>query len=147
MNSSVIHENIYSLLHKYYHLESCHSDMKYHMTLNIIFSVPTTVRQPSFKLAFVHFQYRKKACWWEWVMLWHLGFKHQEFSTWRVWNKNKKRSTWERGELVITIYFNRPHIKLRNPSHFACTRRNKKNKQLQYIVLNLAWVKNQHGNN
>ena len=38
MNSSIIHDNICSLVHKC-NLESYHSDIKYHMTLNIIFSV------------------------------------------------------------------------------------------------------------
>ena len=39
MNSSIIHDNIYSLIHKKCHPDSYHSDIIYHMTLNIIFSV------------------------------------------------------------------------------------------------------------
>ena len=40
MNSSIIHDNICSLIYKKCHLESYHSAIiKYHMTLNIIFSV------------------------------------------------------------------------------------------------------------
>jgi hypothetical protein len=39
MNSSIIHDNICSLIHKKCHPESYHSVTKYHMTLNIIFSV------------------------------------------------------------------------------------------------------------
>ena len=30
MNSSIIHDNICSLIHKMCHLKSCHSDIKYH---------------------------------------------------------------------------------------------------------------------
>ena len=37
MNSSIIHHNICSLIHEKCHPKSCHSDMKYHMTVNIIF--------------------------------------------------------------------------------------------------------------
>ena len=39
MNSSIIHDNIHSLIHKKFHLKSYHGDIKYHMTLNMIFSV------------------------------------------------------------------------------------------------------------
>ena len=40
MNSSIIHDSIRSLIHKkYHHPKSYHSDVKYHMTLNIIFRV------------------------------------------------------------------------------------------------------------
>ena len=41
MNSSIIHDDIYSFILKKYHSKSSHSDMNYHMTLNIIFSVVT----------------------------------------------------------------------------------------------------------
>ena len=34
MNSSIIHDNIRSFIHKNCHPESYHSDIKYHMTLN-----------------------------------------------------------------------------------------------------------------
>ena len=37
-NSSIIHGNVCSLIHKKCHPKSCHSDIKYHMTLNIVFS-------------------------------------------------------------------------------------------------------------
>jgi hypothetical protein len=40
-NSVAIHDNIYSLIHKKCHIKSSHSDIKYHMTLNIIFSIVT----------------------------------------------------------------------------------------------------------
>ena len=39
MNASIIHDNIYSLIDKKCHLRSYHSDIRYHITLNIIFSV------------------------------------------------------------------------------------------------------------
>ena len=39
MDSSIIHDNIYSLIHKKSCTKSYHSDIKYHMTLNIIYSV------------------------------------------------------------------------------------------------------------
>jgi hypothetical protein len=39
MNSSIIHDNNCSLIHKKCHPKSYHSDLKYHMTINIIFSV------------------------------------------------------------------------------------------------------------
>jgi hypothetical protein len=39
MNSFIIHDNIHSLIHKKCHPKSHHSDIKYHMTLNITFSV------------------------------------------------------------------------------------------------------------
>jgi hypothetical protein len=39
MNSSIIHNNICSFSHKECHPEGYHSDLKYHMTLNIVFSV------------------------------------------------------------------------------------------------------------
>ena len=39
MNSSIMHDNICSLIHKKCHPKSCHSDIKYHMTLNIMYSV------------------------------------------------------------------------------------------------------------
>ena len=39
MNSSIIPDNICSLIHKKGHLKSYHSDKIYHMTLNFIFSV------------------------------------------------------------------------------------------------------------
>ena len=42
MNSSIIHDNICSVIHKKCHPKSCHSDIKHHMTLNIIFSVVGT---------------------------------------------------------------------------------------------------------
>ena len=48
-NSSTFHNNIFSFNHEKFHLESYHSDIKYHMTLNIIFSVPTN---------FVHREHR-----------------------------------------------------------------------------------------
>ena len=35
----LIHDNIWSLIHKNCHPTSCHSDIKYHTTLNMIFSV------------------------------------------------------------------------------------------------------------
>ena len=38
MNSSIIHENICSLIHKMCHPKSYHSDIKYHMIINNIFS-------------------------------------------------------------------------------------------------------------
>ena len=39
MNSSIIHDNICKLIHKKCHLKSYHSDIKYLVTLNTIFSV------------------------------------------------------------------------------------------------------------
>jgi hypothetical protein len=39
MNSSIIHDNNYELIHKKCHAKSCRSEIKYDMTLNIIFSV------------------------------------------------------------------------------------------------------------
>ena len=39
MNSSIVHDNTCSLIHKC-HLKSYRSDIKYHLTSNIIFSVP-----------------------------------------------------------------------------------------------------------
>ena len=39
INSSIIHDNICKLVHEKCHLRSCHGDIKYHMTLNMIFSV------------------------------------------------------------------------------------------------------------
>ena len=39
MNSSIVHDNICSLIHEKCHPKSYHVDIKYHMTLNIIFSV------------------------------------------------------------------------------------------------------------
>ena len=39
MNSSIIHDNTCSLIHKKCHPKSYHSDIKYRLTLNIIFSV------------------------------------------------------------------------------------------------------------
>jgi len=38
MNSSIIHDNMCSLVHKKCHMKSYHSDIKYRMTLNIILS-------------------------------------------------------------------------------------------------------------
>ena len=45
MNSSAIRDNICSLIHKKRHPKGYHSDIKYHMTLDIIFGV---VREPSY---------------------------------------------------------------------------------------------------
>ena len=42
MNSSIIFDNILSLIHKKCHPESYQSDIKYHMTLHIIFSMLIT---------------------------------------------------------------------------------------------------------
>ena len=39
MNLCIIYDNISSLIHKKCRPKSYHSDIKYHMTLNIIFSV------------------------------------------------------------------------------------------------------------
>ena len=39
MNSSIIYDNICSLIHRKCHPKSYHSDIKFHMTLDIIFSV------------------------------------------------------------------------------------------------------------
>ena len=39
MNSFIIHDSICSLIPKKCHPKRCHSDIKYHMTLNIVFSV------------------------------------------------------------------------------------------------------------
>ena len=39
VDSSIIHDNISSLIHKKCHPKSYQSDIKYHVTLNIIFSV------------------------------------------------------------------------------------------------------------
>ena len=39
MNSSIIHDNICSLIHKLCHPKSYHGDTKCHMTLDIIFNV------------------------------------------------------------------------------------------------------------
>ena len=39
MSSSIIHDNICSLIHKKRHPKSYHSDINYHITLNIIFSI------------------------------------------------------------------------------------------------------------
>jgi hypothetical protein len=42
MNSSITNDNICWLIHKKCHPKSYHSDIKYHMTLNIMFSVVGT---------------------------------------------------------------------------------------------------------
>ena len=42
-DSSIIHDNTCSLIHEKCHLKSYHSDIKYHMTLNITFSVVFTL--------------------------------------------------------------------------------------------------------
>ena len=39
MNSSIIHDNICSLSQKKYHPKNNHTEIQYHITLNIIFSV------------------------------------------------------------------------------------------------------------
>ena len=39
MNSSITHDSVCSLIQKKCHPNSYHGDIKYHMTLNIIFSV------------------------------------------------------------------------------------------------------------
>ena len=39
MNASIIHANICSLIQKKCHMKSYYNDIKYHMTLNMIFSV------------------------------------------------------------------------------------------------------------
>ena len=39
LNSSIIHDSICSLIHKKRHPKHYHGDIKYHMTLNIIFTV------------------------------------------------------------------------------------------------------------
>ena len=39
MNSSIVHDNVYPLVHKKCHPKSYHSDIKYRMTLNIMLSV------------------------------------------------------------------------------------------------------------
>jgi hypothetical protein len=52
MKSSVIHDTICSLIHKKCHPKSYHSDTKYHMTQNIIFSVVWPV--PSWPVASEH---------------------------------------------------------------------------------------------
>ena len=44
MNSSIIHDNICSLGRKKCHPKSYHSDIEYHMTLNVIFSVALQLR-------------------------------------------------------------------------------------------------------
>ena len=41
MSSSIIHDNICSLIHEMCQSKSYHSDTKYHIKLNIIFSVVT----------------------------------------------------------------------------------------------------------
>jgi hypothetical protein len=41
MNSLIIHDNIFSLIYKRCHPKSYAGDIKYHMTLNVIFSVVT----------------------------------------------------------------------------------------------------------
>ena len=41
INSSIIHDNIRSPIHKKCHQNIYYSDIKYHMTLNIIFNVIT----------------------------------------------------------------------------------------------------------
>ena len=43
MHSSTIHDNICKFIHKKCHPKSYHSDIKYHMTLNMIFSVATFI--------------------------------------------------------------------------------------------------------
>jgi hypothetical protein len=43
MNLSIIHDNICSLIHEKCHMKSYHSDIKYHMTLSIIFSVVISI--------------------------------------------------------------------------------------------------------
>ena len=43
MNSSIIHDNFCELIHKKCDPKSYHSDIKYHMPLNIIFSVVNTL--------------------------------------------------------------------------------------------------------
>ena len=43
MNSSIIHDEIYTLIRKKCHPKSYNSDIEYHMTLNIIFSVVLAV--------------------------------------------------------------------------------------------------------
>ena len=41
MNPSIIPESICKLIHEKCHLKSYYSDVKYHMTLNVIFGVPS----------------------------------------------------------------------------------------------------------
>jgi hypothetical protein len=50
MNSSIIHDNSCSLFHRKCHPKHYHSDIKYHMTLIIIFSIATCnqTRQSNF---------------------------------------------------------------------------------------------------
>ena len=43
MNSSIIHDDIGSLLNKNCHTESYHGDIKYNITLNIILSIVVTL--------------------------------------------------------------------------------------------------------
>ena len=40
---SIIYDNICKVVHKKCHLKSCHSDIKYHMTLNTLFNATNTV--------------------------------------------------------------------------------------------------------
>ena len=44
MNSTIIHDSICSVIHKKCHLKSYHSDIEYHITLNVIFSVVLQLR-------------------------------------------------------------------------------------------------------
>ena len=55
MNSSIIHDNIRSHVHKKYHPKSCHADIEYHMTLSIIFSVVNP--KPTMFTAFQHYSW------------------------------------------------------------------------------------------
>ena len=50
MSSSIIHDNICSLIHKNCHPKSYHIDIKYHMILNITFSVSLFVTSCQFSL-------------------------------------------------------------------------------------------------
>ena len=39
MNSSIVHDNICSLIYEKCHTKNYNSDIKYHVTLNIIFNI------------------------------------------------------------------------------------------------------------
>ena len=45
MTSSIINDGICSLIHKKYHLKCYHSDINYHMTLNIVYSIDNVIDQ------------------------------------------------------------------------------------------------------
>ena len=67
MNASIIHDNFCKLSHKKRHLKSYHADMKYHVTINIIFiSVVSGYKSSGYNICtyLLYFQERMVPKWW-----------------------------------------------------------------------------------